>query len=244
MKTYGVTDRGLVRDSNQDAFCFDTRGEYGWAAVCDGMGGPGGGDVASRILSERFRAAMEDFDWRTLSAATATRACEAAIGSAHVLIGDYAAEHEDLRGMGTTIVAALAGKGTAYLVHVGDSRAYLFKNGRLTRVTRDHSVVQSLIESGTITEADARTHRQKNIITRAVGTGKTAEPEFDEVPFSAGDILLLCSDGLTNFVTEDEIATMLTENPASAPQLLVTAALAAGGGDNVTAVILAEEKGE
>lgn len=244
MKIYGATDQGLVRKSNQDAYAFVAKEECGWAIVCDGMGGPGGGDQASRLMVDRFTTAMEEFDWRKLSAATANRTAEAAIGSANVLIGEYAARDQALTGMGTTMVAAIVGNETAYLIHIGDSRAYLLKNGQLMRVTRDHSVVQSLIESGTITEEDAKTHRQKHIITRAVGTAKTVEPEYDEVPFTNDDVLLLCSDGLTGFVEETKIASLLSDNPETAAVRLVDAAIVAGGGDNITAVVLTRNKGE
>ena len=235
----GKTDVGLKRSSNQDGFAHGRLGDAVWAVVCDGMGGANGGNIACEIAVKRIATVMENFDIRTLGEGTVQRAFESAIASANALIFDRAAKEPALAGMGTTAVIVLAVDKVAYVAHVGDSRCYHLQSGKLVRVTRDHSVVQSLVESGKITDEQAKTHAQKNIITRAIGVDRLVEPEFDTVALQPGDRLLLCSDGLTNFAEESAIAALLTQPETDAvPAALIEAANRGGGGDNITAVVI------
>ena len=153
-----------------------------------------------------------------------------------------AAHEESLAGMGTTAVCALVRGGTAYLCHAGDSRAYLCREGKLTQLTHDHSYVQELVDCGTITAEEAEHHPQKNIITRALGVDYRLEPEFTSCPVQQGDLLLLCTDGLTNVLPKDKMEELLTKGGFyDIPDRLVDAANAGGGPDNITALLLGVE---
>ena len=159
-----------------------------------------------------------------------------AIVSANISLYDKAVNNTELAGMGTTAVAAFVKDGTAVIAHVGDSRIYLV-NGEIKQLTRDHSVVQSLIESGKITPEDAKVHPRKNVITRALGAEENVAVDSDCLNLSNGDTLLLCSDGLTNFLDDKDILTVFQNNDISAvAERLVEEANKNGGGDNITVV--------
>lgn len=156
-----------------------------------------------------------------------------------------ASHEESLAGMGTTAVCALVRGGTVYLCHAGDSRAYLFRAGKLTQLTHDHSYVQELVDCGTITVEEAEHHPQKNIITKALGVDYRLEPEFTSEKLQKGDVLLLCTDGLTNMVPVDQMEKLLVQGPFhDTPDRLIEAANANGGSDNITALLLAVEPTE
>ena len=237
MQVFGKTDRGIIREENQDDFAIGTAGEYCWAAVCDGMGGANGGKVASSMAAERFKKTVAQFDFRSASSVSIQRMFDSAITSANVLIYDRASSDSELEGMGTTVVAAVVGASSAYIAHVGDSRAYLISENEIKRITRDHSVVQTLVDNGTITDEEARLHEKKNLITRAVGVDTDVDIEFDEIGVSDGDIILLCSDGLSNMLTDSEIKDIVLSGE-NAESRLIEAANAAGGTDNITAVLI------
>lgn len=239
MKYSILTDRGILRETNQDncmAACPD--GNSCFAVVCDGMGGAKAGDVASeiavKIIADRIAAA-----WRKdMSNESVIRLLESAIAAANVTIFDKAAEDPAFAGMGTTVVAAVVIGDRLVVAHAGDSRAYAFTD-RLTQLTKDHSLVQDLVDAGLITEAQAAVHPNKNYITRALGVAEKVEIDFSEFTFAENERILLCSDGLTNFVTEDKIAEILASDDCGGmAQRLVAAANENGGGDNITAVVL------
>ena len=140
--------------------------------------------------------------------------------------------------MGTTIIAVLIIGVTAYLIHAGDSRGYAFTNGKLEQITRDHSIVQSMIENGKLSPEQARFHPRKNVITRALGVEESDEPEFNVYGMSYGDSLLLCTDGLTNYVDVQSIEKLLSMKDNNCAEALVQEANRNGGGDNITAVVL------
>ena len=151
----------------------------------------------------------------------------------------------EMQGMGTTGVCAYASRGLAHVVHAGDSRAYLFHAGLLRQITRDHSMVQQLVDSGQITREQAAIHPQKNLITRALGVSANIVPEYNRCEIEDGDILLLCSDGLTNMVSDEDIAQVLREVPFfDATSILVDRALQAGGQDNITVLLMGVETTE
>ncbi len=232
------TDKGVVRKTNQDS-CFVTVFDDGscFAVVCDGMGGPNAGDVASEIavknISERFIAG-----WRNkISVESVRNLLETSIVAANICVFDAAEKDETLKGMGTTVVAAVLTGDTLVIAHVGDSRAYLIADD-IRLLTRDHSLVQELVDSGQLSELDAKTYPYKNVITRAIGISDHVDIDFSQQIISSTDKVLLCSDGLTNFISENEIFRLITENPPEeVSPLLVSTANRNGGGDNVTAVV-------
>lgn len=239
MKIAAKSDIGKVRESNQDAYATgEMPNGVAWAVVCDGMGGAAGGNVASetavKIISEQitsaYRASMRSKSIKNLLVS--------AISAANISVFDLAQANAKLAGMGTTVVCALVTDGVAYIAHAGDSRAYLLHT-ELLQLTRDHSVVQEMVDTGRITPEDAKSHPSKNIITRALGILPEIRVDFCEQAMENADVLLLCTDGLTNFVENAEIL-QLAKNGAdkNLPELLVEKALENGGGDNVTAVTI------
>lgn len=239
MNVIGQTHIGLVRENNQDALEYGTLGTTAqYAVVCDGMGGANGGNIASKIAVEVIGSRIRDGFNENMNGGSIERLLDSAMATANVGVYDRAQQQEELLGMGTTVVAAITCGNTAYISHVGDSRLYLLRGGQLSVITRDHSVVQGLIESGQITEEEARSHPRKNYITRALGVVAEESGEYDELELESGDRLLLCTDGLTNEV-RPEIMEELLQNPADvALETLMRTALDNGGSDNITIVLM------
>lgn len=226
----GSSHRGLVREVNEDAILTDPTGVL-WA-VADGMGGHGHGDLAADIVIDALA--------RLPHGAASRELLGGALREAHADVRRRT-EADRLGDFGATAVAMMVDEGRAVIGWAGDSRAYLLRGDRLARLTRDHSVVQELIDSDYLSPAQADDHPQANVVTRAIGVGEQAEPEFTEVALAAGDVLLLCSDGLTRCVSDPEIATLLgaAAEPESACRALIEATLARGAPDNVSAVVVA-----
>jgi serine/threonine protein phosphatase PrpC len=234
-----ATDVGLVRDHNEDAFL----AEPPVFVVADGMGGHQGGEIASAIVVEEFaRMAAAGYD-RSRGA----EAVSATLVACQRRIEQYAEEQRRQHGpwyAGTTVVAALlvtdheADKWL--LVNMGDSRIYRVNAGVLDQVSVDHSVVQELVEAGVITEDDVATHPERHVITRALGGPELPEPDFFLVPLSSAERLVLCSDGVSGLLEHDEIGRILAaaQDPRDAADRIVAAAVAAGGTDNATAVVI------
>lgn len=239
MNVIGQTHIGLVRENNQDALEYGTVGTTAqYAVVCDGMGGANGGNIASKIAVEVIGSRIRDGFNENMNSASVERLLDSAMATANIGVYDRAQQQEELLGMGTTVVAVIACGKTAYISHVGDSRLYLWRNQQLCKVTRDHSVVQDLIESGEITEEEARSHPRKNYITRALGVIAEESGEYDELDLEEGDRLLLCTDGLTNEVPAHKITEIIEKPAEEALEALVRAALDNGGSDNITAVLM------
>ncbi len=244
MKLVARTDIGNQRVENQDSYrAGRLPGGTVWAVVCDGMGGARGGRLASSMaaagLEEAFSAGISAVG----SSADASAFLRAAIGYTNAAVYNKAQTTPAARGMGTTVVCAIARKDHLQYAHVGDSRAYLMHNGGLFQLTKDHSMVQELVEQGTITEEESYTHPQKNLITRALGVGRTVAVDCGEVELSQGDIVLLCTDGLSNYVSAEEIAGVLARTPFyEAADKLVDKALEAGGLDNITVLLIGVEE--
>lgn len=235
MQYWGITDRGVVRSQNQDAYKAQML-EDGrvLAVVCDGMGGARAGNIASTMTVELF---FESF--AQTEGDDAHRLGQAAI-QANDQVFQRAITDDDCAGMGTTLVAVLAGEGHASLLNVGDSRAYHIGEHGISQITRDHSVVEDLVKSGRLTREEARNHPKKNLITRALGCEPQLRADLFETETKAGDWLLLCSDGLSNLVAEQE---MLYEVIHGGPQdsccqRLLEIALRRGAPDNVTVVLI------
>jgi protein phosphatase len=228
------TDTGLVRKGNEDAY--EMQLEQGGFVVCDGMGGAAAGEVASKIASETFLAALEKVPLLDEAA------IRAAVREADDKVREEAAKDPSLRGMGTTLVALLLkDTGTlAYLVHAGDSRCYRFRENHLEQMTADHSFVEEQVKSGQLTAEEALRSPLRNVITRAIGSSEPTVPEITQVDLSPGDVYLLCSDGLTREVPDEILRKILTaeRNLSSACAELVQEALASGGRDNITALLV------
>lgn len=221
-----ATDVGLVRSNNEDAFLTAPP----LFAVADGMGGHRAGEVASAgAIRTLQKEAGHDTD-----------SLVAAVQSANRVVHAEAAANPDLSGMGTTITAMMTTHDSAQIVHVGDSRAYLLREGRLRRLTQDHTVVDRLAREGKIPAEEVDRHPQRSVLERALGVNPEVDVDVQLLDVRPGDRLLLCTDGLTSMLDDDEIRQiLLTESdPQTAAQALIDAALAAGGKDNVTAVIV------
>lgn len=221
-----ATDIGRVRERNEDSMLVDPP----LYVVADGMGGHRGGQVASQVALEAMEE-LETGDGGSLAEH---------VRRANRAVWDRSVEDERLSGMGTTLTAARIAGGSALIAHVGDSRAYLLRDGSLRQLTTDHTLVARMVKSGEITEAEAEVHPHKNVLTRALGTDEQVEVDEDSIALVDGDRLLLCSDGLTGMVTEDQIQAILetSEQPQQAADRLVKAANRAGGIDNITVVVL------
>ena len=238
MRIVSKTDKGKTRRSNQDAYATGELCEsMSWAVVCDGMGGVQGGNVAavttvkamSEHISNSFREGMSSASIRIM--------LESAITAANIDVYDLAQSAETLKGMGTTIVACVIKDAIAHIVHVGDSRAYLVSESKVKQITKDHSLVQSLIDQGKITEQEALNHPQKNIITRALGVEDRVLADYDEVVLGEGESIMICTDGLTNCVDSEELLSIVKNNKFyDYPDLLVKQANKNGGTDNITVV--------
>jgi serine/threonine protein phosphatase PrpC len=238
-----LTDVGRQRSNNEDSYLYwepdsdeDFRRKGRLAVIADGMGGYEGGQEASRLAVETVRHVYDsEFDRDpqiTLVEALAT---------AHQNIQRYAQEHPQFHGMGTTCTAlSIVGRELCF-AHVGDSRLYLVRPQTVTRLTRDHSYVGRLVESGIVRSEDAESHPQRHILTAALGSGKEIIPDQPEhpIPLAEGDTLVLCTDGLWSLVGEPDIASVIRSNtPAESCLALVKMALDRGGPDNVTVLVM------
>ncbi len=230
------TDPGRARRGNEDSFWIGPPA----FVVADGMGGAQAGEVASRIAVETFSAEIG-------ADGPPEHRLAGAVRTANARIAETARTHRERAGMGTTLIAALVGPQDVALAHVGDSRIYRLRDEALTMLTRDHTLVQALIDQGRLSEEEAAVHPQRSVITRALGAEHEVEVDTRTLPARDGDVFLLCSDGLTSMVDEDTIARILVGagSLAEASAALVDAANAAGGRDNITVVLFRlEEDGE
>ncbi len=222
------SDVGRGRPENEDDFL--VLPEHGLYAVADGMGGHRAGEVASATAIETLKAAF-----------LGGQRLDQAVAAANAAVFSKGADDPSMRGMGTTLTAvALEGDRTALLGHVGDSRAYLMRDGAVTQVTDDHSLVEQLVREGRLTPEEAQTHPQRAIITRALGVDADVEVDTYRIDLKPGDRILICSDGLTNMLSNDTIASALRRHtdPQQAADTLVDMANQAGGDDNITVVLL------
>ncbi len=239
MKTFSITDVGVVRDMNQDYY-FSSDTAVGnlpnLFIVADGMGGHKAGDYASRYTIERVVASVS-----RNSGDEPVSVIKEAINKANELLITDSREDEAKRGMGTTLVVATIIGNKLFVANIGDSRLYISgASEQIRQITRDHSLVDEMVRMGEINADEARVHPDKNIITRAVGTFESVEADFFEVELANDDIILLCTDGLTNMVRDEEIQDTLRKNDNidKAASRLVGMANANGGRDNITVMII------
>ena len=248
MKSFGLSDKGAFRKDNQDCFILEKCPEQDCliAVLCDGMGGAKAGGVASQLSNKAFvskvyerlrNASGKTLNFRELLQTS----CKESNGVTY----EYSQFSDEFRGMGTTIVGGvIKSDGNGYIINVGDSRAYLISPRKKTirQITRDHSLVEELVRFGAITREQAREHPQRNIITRALGTETHVDSDYFEFRLTGGDYLLLCSDGLSNTLTDDEILALSAgqKDPESLCRTLMTEALSRGARDNVTVVAVSK----
>jgi len=247
LQVAGVSDIGCVRQNNEDNFGYD--GRYGIYLVCDGMGGAAAGEVASKMAVDTvltyFREASNLSHYPPVGepvdgVSERANALGYAIRLANEAVFQSAAEHATQSGMGSTIVAALVHKSFVSIGHVGDSRIYLVRNGTMQQLTQDHSLVMEQVRRGFITLEQARTSDVQNVILRALGAEESVNVDLDEFIAMPGDVLLLCSDGLTRHVEDPQILELISAatDVRSAANALIEAARAGGGSDNITALLL------
>ncbi|BDF70935.1 protein-serine/threonine phosphatase [Oscillospiraceae bacterium] len=238
IRAWGITDKGAVRTQNQDAWYLDLpSAELAVGLVCDGMGGAKAGNIASMVAVETFVDALQGLPEGAPEEPEAV--LQQAAERANTAVYHRAATDPDCRGMGTTLVAALVVGTQSYLLNIGDSRAYHVSEDGIAKVTRDHSVVEELVIRGDITPEEARVHPQKNLITRVLGAEEKLRADSFRQLLKPGEFLLLCSDGLSNMVSDQEILYEIIHGgePEGCCQRLLEIAMSRGAPDNVTAVL-------
>lgn len=239
LRSAASTHVGMKRQSNEDRYAIVA--DLGLYLVADGMGGHKAGQVASHLAAEGSIRAIEVLQGASVSLAERLRH---AVVCANREIFTVAQAKPELSGMGTTFVGMLFGGGRLALAHVGDSRAYLLRQGRLHGLTDDHSIVGELLRRHEISEADVAQHPHRHVLTRALGIRPRTEPDLAEMTPQEGDVFIMCSDGLTGFVDDSEIAEHLMSEPdlEAAAEALVDTANRAGGQDNITVLLVRYEK--
>lgn len=237
---YGLSDIGLIRASNQDALL--VLNDHGIWAVADGMGGHAGGDVASGLAVAAIRRLAAE---APPSGADAEGFLRASVQAANRRVFEESTAVRSLHGMGTTLVVLMirdSPRPIAYLAHVGDSRAYLYRHGALRLLTRDHSLVEDYIRRGLLTRDQAATHPRRHVLTRAIGLDPTVEAEITQAELEPNDLLILCTDGLTKMLDDQDLALLAAkagQGPAELSRALVAEANRRGGEDNVTVLVCA-----
>ena len=249
-----ATHRGMRREGNEDAMC--TRADLGLYVVADGMGGHAAGEVASRIAVEVMESFINDtrdadinrtwpFPYDTALSVDGNR-LKAAVRLANRRVAAAMAADDSLRGMATTAVALLWSTDAPVVAHVGDSRLYVWRDEHLHQVTQDHSWVGEQVRAGMLSDADARRHPWRNVVTRAIAGGDDPDVDVAEIDLKPGDRVLLCSDGLSAVVPPDALEAIVAKKGTleETCQALINAANAAGGPDNITVVMLEIQRGD
>ncbi len=241
MQSWGLTDKGCVRKMNQDAYEIRQLDKNSLlCVVCDGMGGAKSGNVASSLAADVFSQEIERTWTPNMEWDKADQMLKSAVKLANFTVYDQASQFEEFSGMGTTLVAALVRGRQVSFVNVGDSRAYIINQKGIRQVTRDHSVVQMMVDRGELTAEMAKSYPGKNLITRAVGTEVTVLCDVFRQELSKGDFLLLCSDGLSNLLDDQEILFEVVHgvNKERCCKRLLDIAVSRGAPDNVTSVLV------
>lgn len=239
MRIFAKTDKGKVRSINQDAYAANVlSGGTALAVVCDGMGGASAGDIASKTAVEVISQYVLNAYNPSMTSQDITRLLNNAITSANIEIFALSQKDEKLSGMGTTAVVAVVRENQAIICNIGDSRAYRVSD-TLEQITRDHSVVQSLVESGKLSPEEARVHPEKNIITRALGVEENVLSDSYCIDIGDNDKILLCTDGLSNYADTESILRIVKSNALDKiTDLLINEANLGGGKDNITAAVI------
>ncbi|MBP5255932.1 MAG: Stp1/IreP family PP2C-type Ser/Thr phosphatase [Clostridia bacterium] len=235
----GRTDKGQKRPVNQDEYLIRTVGSDAYlAVVCDGMGGAAAGDLASKTAAECFAS----FVCGNYGLCDDAELLREALYNANSLVHDISSENPECEGMGTTLVAALVTSSGVTVINVGDSRLYLVENGQATQITRDHTLVQMLVDRGELSLREAKTSRSRNLITRCVGVESTVEPDVFSFERREGDVLVLCTDGFHSYTDREALPGMIRSGSfdelEKTAESFVALANSAGGSDNITVVLL------
>jgi len=245
MQFGAMTDVGMCRKINEDNYYVKADGAFPYAIVADGMGGHKAGEIASMMVVDVIRNHLENSLSEDQDYVEAGETVRKAFISANNIIYKYAENHYKIMGMGTTATLAMVFKGRIITAHVGDSRAYTIDKNEIKQITRDHSYVQELVSMGKITKEEAKHHPKKNFITRAMGAEETVKVDVNIRPYN-GETILLCSDGLVNFVDDEEIKDIVQKRGSlkKKTEQLVNTANSRGGKDNITVIILKKEKND
>ena len=240
MQTWGLTDPGNIRQQNQDSYAIVPFGrDRVLMIVCDGMGGAKSGNVASSLAVEVFTGEVRRTQKAGMTPEKAAAMLRSALELANRAVYEQSQLSEDFTGMGTTLSVLWMSDNFVYIGHVGDSRVYLLRDGEFKQMTLDHSLVEQLVREGVLTEEEAQNHPMRNIITRAIGTDESVEVDVVVEERRKGDLWLACSDGLHGLVDDRQMRDALRQYaPEKAADVLLKAALDAGGRDNVTLVIV------
>ncbi|MEG0779698.1 MAG: Stp1/IreP family PP2C-type Ser/Thr phosphatase [Oscillospiraceae bacterium] len=238
MRIWGLTDIGLVRKENQDAYAVRELPFATICVVCDGMGGTCGGQMASNIAVSTYVTELEKVLRPGMTPQELGEASAHAVALANEAIRRQAEQSEEFKNMGTTLVSAVTYPGGAAITNVGDSRAYHVTAEGITRVTKDHSLVEDMVDRGDITAEEARRHPNRNLITRALGPDENATCDGFLCPLAPGDFLLLCTDGLIDTVTDEEMRLEIGAPLETCLNRLLDIAKSRGAADNVTAVLM------
>lgn len=230
-----VSDVGLKRTLNEDFASYLEREEFKIYVVADGMGGHNAGEVASQMAAERIVSYVEE----KFSSSNARNLIEEAVKKVNADIFNFSNTNEKLSGMGTTVTVCFITKEFIHVANVGDSCCFAIRNNEIKKITKDHSLVQELVDSGSISEKEAENHPKKNIITRALGTSSTVSVDVFELDNNEYELYILCSDGLTNELTKEEILQIVTEEKdyMKSADRLVALAKVNGGRDNITVLL-------
>lgn len=244
MKFVSKTDIGLVRTENQDrVWAGYIKNDIIMAIVCDGMGGENAGGVASEMTMDIFSDRMQKGFRNDIDANSIRNLMITSIEAANTLVYEKA-DNPDMQGMGTTCVAVVIKGHRAYIINVGDSRAYcISKDGGINQITKDHTMVRMLVEQGKISEDEVQEHPQRNYITRAVGAKKNISVDYFEIDITSIDKILLCSDGLSGYLNEEQILEVISRYEINeASDELINKANEHGGYDNITVVLISNEE--
>lgn len=237
---YGKSDVGMVREMNQDYYYIsDEENEIKLYILADGMGGYKGGEIASKLAVNSAKNYIENnFADTPKNKESLIQLIGSSVEYANMVVYEKSKEAPELEGMGTTLEVCLIYNNRAYIAHIGDSRIYRIRKEFMRKITKDHSYVQKLVEDGTITKEEAATHPKKNMLMKALGCNAFVEPDVTIKGFLKGDTIIICSDGLTNMVTQDEIYEITTSKFEYAPSELIEKANRRGGYDNISLIII------
>lgn len=240
MKLYSQSDIGLIRNSNQD-YCLTGYFSDGaaWAIVCDGMGGANGGSTASHVATESIAETLTTGYREDMTGHEICDLMKLAVDCANKAVYEMSMHVAGLEGMGTTVVCVVAKDDRLHVVHAGDSRAYLFAGDSIRQITTDHSIVQELVTAGQLTKEEARTHPNRNLITRALGTEPKLMTDYNTVEFKDGAKVIVCTDGMSNYITDESLLDFIRSNDCEKlTEKLIEKAKELGGSDNITVAII------
>ncbi|MBR6408020.1 MAG: Stp1/IreP family PP2C-type Ser/Thr phosphatase [Clostridia bacterium] len=242
MKLYGRSDIGKKRSKNEDCFVTgELLNEVFYTVVCDGMGGAAAGDKASFFACEMVKTLLEKMYRTGLNDSSLKNMLVSIVLAVNAKVFEKSESDPSLAGMGTTLVLVLVRKDSAHIIHVGDSRAYLIREGEINKLTKDHSVVQSMIDSGELTDAQAHRHPQRNYITRAIGIDRNLKVDYNNIVLHREDKILVCTDGFTEYFDDKDIYSLVQNEDRDIVKTvdrIIDKTIEAGGADNITAVLM------